>query len=190
MKYKNIPVDDNKFLYLFPDLSDYTAINRSLVFNGATRSHMVTVTIRDDMAVEDQFEQFFINLRNYWYESAVILDGSTASVTIEDNDSELSLQYIKNCMCTRMSIYHNMFSTSVVTIGFNGTYSVREDAGSISIVVLVLMNSLAKDVVVTLSTMDNTARGRFAQCLNLHGALLTTYLYSYPCSWNGLHSCV
>jgi len=65
---------------------------------------------------------------------------------------------------TSMSIFHNFF-TSVVTIGFNGTYSVREDAGSISIVVLVLMKCLARDVVVTLSTLDDTARGGFAQCL-------------------------
>ena len=43
----------------------------------------------------------------------------------------------------------------------------REDAGGISIVVLVLMNSLARDVVVTLSTVDDTARGRFAQDLQL-----------------------
>ena len=55
--------------------------------------------------------------------------------------------------------FHFLFSTSVVTIGFNGTYSVHEDAGGISIIVLVLMNSLARDVVVTLSTLDNTARG-------------------------------
>ena len=41
----------------------------------------------------------------------------------------------------------------------------REDAGSNSIVVLVLMNCLTRDVVVSLSTQDNTARGRFAQCL-------------------------
>ena len=41
----------------------------------------------------------------------------------------------------------------------------REDDGVISIVVLVLMNSLARDVVVTLSTLDDTARGRFAECL-------------------------
>ena len=41
----------------------------------------------------------------------------------------------------------------------------REDAGAISVVVYVLMNSLARDVVVTLSTVDNTARGRLAQCL-------------------------
>ena len=39
----------------------------------------------------------------------------------------------------------------------------REDAGSISIAVFVLMNSSARDVVVTLSTLDDTARGRFAQ---------------------------
>ena len=64
-----------------------------------------------------------------------------------------------------MSFYF-LFSTLVVTIGFNGTYSVYEDVGGINIVVLVLMNSLAGDVVVTLSTVDDTASGRFAQCLN------------------------
>ena len=58
-----------------------------------------------------------------------------------------------------------LFSTSVVTIGFSGTYLVCEDAGGISVTVLVLMNSLARDVVVTLSTMDDTASGRFVQCL-------------------------
>ena len=53
----------------------------------------------------------------------------------------------------------------MVTIGFNGTYSMREDAGVIGIVVLVLTNSLARNVVVTLTTLDDTARGRFVQCL-------------------------
>ena len=123
---------------------------------------MVTVTIQDDMIVENQFERFFINLRNYWYDSAVILSQPTASVTIEDDDSELFLQYT---YITRMSIFHNFFSTSVVTIGFNGTYSVREDAEGISIAVLVLMNYLARDVEVRFSTVDDTARGRFAHCL-------------------------
>ena len=87
---------------MFPDLSDYTAVDRSLVFNGATRSQVVTVSIRDDLIVENQLERLFINLRNYWYESAVILSRPTASVTIEDNDSELSLQYTTYC---RMSIF-------------------------------------------------------------------------------------
>ena len=53
----------------------------------------------------------------------------------------------------------------MVTIGFNGTYSAHEDVGNISITVLVLMNSLARDVVVTLTTLDDTARGGFAHCL-------------------------
>jgi len=52
-----------------------------------------------------------------------------------------------------------LFSISVVIIGFNGTYSLREDATSITITVLVLMNSLARDVSVTLSTSDGTAMG-------------------------------
>ena len=59
-----------------------------------------------------------------------------------------------------------LFSTLVVTIGFNRTYSVREDVGGISIVVVALTNSLTRDVVVTLSTLDDTARGRFVHCLN------------------------
>ena len=84
-------------LYLSPDLSDYTALNRSLVFNGSASSQMVTVSIRDDMLVENQFEQFFINLENYWYESAVILNDPTANVIIEDNDSEFSLNI---CTCS------------------------------------------------------------------------------------------
>ena len=37
----------------------------------------------------------------------------------------------------------------------------REDAGNISITVLILMNSLARDVTVTLSTVDDTAQGVF-----------------------------
>ena len=52
----------------------------------------------------------------------------------------------------------------MVTIGVNETYSVREDAGGITTVVS-LMNTLARDVVVTLFTLDDTARGRFVQCL-------------------------
>ena len=58
---------------------------------------------------------------------------------------------------------HFLSSILVVTIGFNGTYSVREDAGGISIVVFALMNSLDRDVEVTLSTLDDTARGGLTQ---------------------------
>ena len=53
----------------------------------------------------------------------------------------------------------------MVTIGLNGTYSLLEDAGHVNIVVLVLMSTLARDVVAILLTVDDTAEGRFVQCL-------------------------
>ena len=56
----------------------------------------------------------------------------------------------------------------MVTIGFNGTYSAHEGVGDINIVVLVLMNYLARDVVVTFSTLNNTARGGFSTIPNLY----------------------
>ena len=67
----------------------------------------------------------------------------------------------------------------------------REDAGSISIVVLVLMNYLGRDVVVTLSTLDDTARGRFAQCLTCldeHSQL--TYVLIMQLGWTTILSLV
>ena len=60
----------------------------------------------------------------------------------------------------------------------------REDAGSISIVVLVLMNCLDRDVVLTLSTLDNTAGGGFAQCLTCSDQyLLCTYIFDMQLGW-------
>ena len=54
-----------------------------------------------------------------------------------------------------------IFSSTVVTIGFNTVAnSVLEDASSVSITVSILNGTLAKDVVVTLSTeSDGTATG-------------------------------
>ena len=57
-----------------------------------------------------------------------------------------------------------LFSESVVTIGFTGNYTVREDTGTMSVVVHVLINSLDREVDVILSTQDGTARSKFAQC--------------------------
>ena len=52
----------------------------------------MTVTIRNDDVVEQQFEYFFMNLRTS--DRAVILNPVTATVTIEDdNDSELTPQF-------------------------------------------------------------------------------------------------
>ena len=140
--------------FIYPASSDYTTLTRSLVLNGATNSQTVTIPIRDDMVVENQFEFFSMNLSTS--DSAVMLDPVSAAVTVEDNDSELSPQY---AIYTKMSI--SSIPTSVITIGFSGNYSAREDAGNVSITVLILMNSLARDVTVTLSTVDDTAQGVF-----------------------------
>ena len=54
-----------------------------------------------------------------------------------------------------------LFSSVVVTIGFNTVaYSVLEDAGSVNVTVSILNGTLARNVVVTLSTeSDGTATG-------------------------------
>ena len=142
---------------MYPDYGYYSTSR--LYFDGATRSRTITFYIQNDMVVENQFELFYIYLWNSYSDSAVMLDPATAIVTIEDDDSELSLHSAKGLHVKWYDFFN--FSTLVVTIGFNGTYSVREGAGGISIVVLVLMNSLARNVVVTLSTQDVTAQGVF-----------------------------
>ena len=55
-----------------------------------------------------------------------------------------------------------MFTTSVVTIGFNKTaYSVSEDAGSVTIALSVQMGAQDRDVVVTLTSINGTAMCKF-----------------------------
>ena len=52
----------------------------------------------------------------------------------------------------------------MVTVGFDpATYSIAEGAGSVSVTVAA-QGSLARDVVVTLSTVDGTAVGGLYAC--------------------------
>ena len=57
-----------------------------------------------------------------------------------------------------------LFSSAVVTIGFNAVaYSVLEDAGSVIVAVSILNGTLARNVLVTLSTVPGgTAAGEFS----------------------------
>ena len=51
-----------------------------------------------------------------------------------------------------------MFTTSVITVGFNKTtYSVSEDVGNVSITLSLQIGALDQDVAVTLSTVNGTA---------------------------------
>ena len=55
-------------------------------------------------------------------------------------------------------MHHVRSSILVVLIGFNGTtHSVCEDAGSVSVTLSVLDGTLDRDVIVTLTTINNTA---------------------------------
>jgi len=55
-------------------------------------------------------------------------------------------------------MHHVHSSILVVTIGFNRTtYSVHEDAGSVGVTLSVQAGTLDRDVVVTLTTINNTA---------------------------------
>ena len=61
-------------------------------------------------------------------------------------------------LCITTSLHYSSPS-SAVTIGFDqAAYTVTEGAGSVSVMVDV-QGSLARDVVVTLSTVDGTAMG-------------------------------
>ena len=55
------------------------------------------------------------------------------------------------------------FLSAVVTIGFSSVnYSVLEDAGIVHVTVFIMNGTLARDVVVTLSTVSGgTATGKF-----------------------------
>ena len=58
----------------------------------------------------------------------------------------------------------DFFASAVVTIGFNTVaYSVLEDAGSFNVTVSILNGTLARNVIVTLSTVpDGIATGEFS----------------------------
>ena len=69
-----------------------------------------------------------------------------------------------------MSVIRIMFTTSVLTIGFNkAAYSVSEDADSVSITLSVQNGVLDRDVIVTLSTVNGTAMCESLKPLYLNG---------------------
>ena len=75
------------------------------------------------------------------------------------------------------SDYRNPYLAEV-TIGFNPTYSVSEDVGSVRVAVSLLSGILARDVIVSLQTINSMAVGeslnKFAcMCIGYAAILLT-----------------
>ena len=133
---------------------DYTSLSRSLTFNNNVMTQAVEVPIIADHIVE---YSEIINLTLVSTDSAVILNPSTSTITIEDVDCKLQYGYSCEYKCNSF-----IFTTSVVTIGFSrATYSVSEDAGSTSVIVFIQSGTLDRDVVVTLSTISGTSMCKF-----------------------------
>ena len=118
---------------------------------------MVEVPILDDDIVE---HSEIINLTLVSTDSAVVLNPSTSTITIEDVDSKLL--YVDLSIYKQKGVNLSTFTTSVITIGFNKTaYSVSEDAGSVNVTVSVQAGTLDRDVVVTLLSINGTAVCKF-----------------------------
>ena len=77
---------------------DYTPVSKNLTFNGDFTIQVVEVPIIDDHIVE---HSEIINLTLVSTDSAVILNPSTSTITIEDVDS--MLQYVDLERYTNMS---------------------------------------------------------------------------------------
>ena len=133
---------------------DYTSLSRSMTFNANVMTQVVEVLIIDDHIVE---HSEIINLTLVSTDSAVILNPSTSTITIEDVDCKLQYGYSCECKCNSF-----IFTTSVVTIGFStAAYSVSEDAGNISVMVYIQTGTIDRNVIVTLSTTSGTAMCKF-----------------------------
>ena len=72
--------------FLPPALSDYTSVSTDLTFNSGTTNQTVMIPIVGDNVVEST-ESFSVSLTTG--DSAVMLNPSTATVTIQDDDSKL-----------------------------------------------------------------------------------------------------
>ena len=84
---------------------DYTPVSRSLTFNAAATTQMVEVPIIDDHTVE---HSEVINLTLVSTDSAVILNQSTSTITIEDVDSKSLYKDHSTCINTSMNALYSI----------------------------------------------------------------------------------
>ena len=73
---------------------DYTSVSRNLTFNADFTLHVVAIPIIDDHVVE---HSEIINLTLVSNDSAVILNPSTSTITIEDVDGKFLYDYLYMC---------------------------------------------------------------------------------------------
>ena len=77
-----------------PAPSDYTTVTTMLTFNAGSTNQTVMLPIIDNM-VEEVTKSFTVSLSNTAGDGAVMLNPSTTTVTIQDDDSKLWYKYIR-----------------------------------------------------------------------------------------------
>ena len=142
-----------------PAGGDYTPLTTDLTFGGAAVTKVVTIVIHDDLVVEDS--EFF-NMTLTTTDPSVTLEPAAAAVTIEDEDSKLLHIYSHACNIVKQNDVFSPYSG--ITIGFycncHPRYYVNENAGSINVTVQIPRGSPAREVIVTLQTVDGSAVGK------------------------------
>lgn len=122
------------------------------------------IGILDDSHLENN-ERFNITLTLAGNnDPSIRVDPALATVTIIDNDSEL--YSIMNQCCIYLSVAREFYGSKHVgwstgiTIGFNQTlYEVSENESFALIFVVIIRGTLQREVVVDVSTQDDTALG-------------------------------
>ena len=131
-----------------------------LTFNSTNEAipQTVTIPILDDLLLEGS-EVFNVTLTS----NSTVLAPDSATVTIEDIDGKLHCSSV-GLLSTDHREISKIFLSSYpeITVGFffPGGYFVAEDAGSVNVTVEILRGTPVRDVIVTLQTVDGSARGR------------------------------
>jgi len=125
-----------------------------LTFDAGTLTQTVEISTTSDTVLE-MSESFTVSLSQTPVDAAVTLVPESTTINIQDTTCKLA-KGSSHCL----SPLHNCVSSSAVTIGFDATtYNVTE-GGSVNVSVSVQSGTLARDVVVTLQTVNGTATGR------------------------------
>ena len=121
-------------LFFYEAPSDYTSVELALTFSMGIVSHSIPVMVVNDSLLE-YAEVFWGNLKHpEGSTSSIELFPSIANVTITDKNAAV--------------------------IGFSGNYTVTE-GDTVNLELEVLSGSLGREVVVSVSTADGTAQGKF-----------------------------
>ena len=155
--------------FISPAGSDYTPVTTDLTFNNTNAAipQTVAIPILDDLLLEDS-EVFNVTLTTN--NSNITFLPELTTVTIQDVESKLKEEINHRVvahgythlfkefaslvrLCDHSNLHFLLLLFVLVVIGFNQrTYSVREDAGSVTVSVSVMNGTISQDVIITLST--------------------------------------